>query len=561
MPKELYNEGRVVGLSSYEVYVKEHDSVSPDTDPATEREWLASMMGSGSSMLLKIPANTEHKETDNWIYEVALPTNTNLTAASTVIASYFRGQGRYSKSDVWADGIASYGDLIKSDKLFGYVGPTGSVPTDTLDDWTKAEKLELAQYMKIIDGVIIQPGTWSASGKTPPAKNLQPDLSSYPRIRLHMRGRIESSFQVLLTGFMIKSVVVGQSGIDTSTNTMNPEDGDFLGPAVYPWANKICFYVPSSYINYFTTQAYKRRLPLSSSEKVVDDAPIIDMKTTNPKDYYETGYSLQYYGVDGSKQQDDVNVTYLTSVSDTEAVLTVYQRSEKFPPALWGTLVTQEGQTKLNPLDCVAPGSVKMFNIKDSKTASDVMNDYQHTFPGTNAMNKTPDGEIQTTDKDGNIVSAAKVTVQDISHDVTVSSHSKAKMVVTQTGSNKSMSLSVSSQLNGGQYAIGTANSNKTVSGMGGKGGTSYVEKRIGGTDNILAPSSTLTWQQLLEALANNCGIDVLGDTLKTLRAGIDKNYVQFPNGLRLYISNTAPTDTDIPDGSIGIGWGFKPKK
>lgn len=39
--------------------------------------------------------------------------------------------------------------------------------------------------------------------------------------------------------------------------------------------------------------------------------------------------------------------------------------------------------------------------------------------------------------------------------------------------------------------------------------------------------------------------------------AGIDhtaNNYIEMKNGVRLYISSTAPTGT-IPDGSIGVGW------
>lgn len=33
-----------------------------------------------------------------------------------------------------------------------------------------------------------------------------------------------------------------------------------------------------------------------------------------------------------------------------------------------------------------------------------------------------------------------------------------------------------------------------------------------------------------------------------------DTNYIEMENGVRLYISSTAPTGT-IPDGSIGVGW------
>ena len=32
-------------------------------------------------------------------------------------------------------------------------------------------------------------------------------------------------------------------------------------------------------------------------------------------------------------------------------------------------------------------------------------------------------------------------------------------------------------------------------------------------------------------------------------------NYIELANGLRFYVSSTEPTDTDIPDGSIGVGW------
>ena len=40
MPKIIYNEGRVVGLSAYETYVKNHIAEDPNTPPASEREWL-----------------------------------------------------------------------------------------------------------------------------------------------------------------------------------------------------------------------------------------------------------------------------------------------------------------------------------------------------------------------------------------------------------------------------------------------------------------------------------------------------------------------------------------
>ena len=47
-------------------------------------------------------------------------------------------------------------------------------------------------------------------------------------------------------------------------------------------------------------------------------------------------------------------------------------------------------------------------------------------------------------------------------------------------------------------------------------------------------------------------------EPIETATNGISEskaNYIELKNGLRLYISSTEPTDTDIPDGSIGVGW------
>lgn len=35
----------------------------------------------------------------------------------------------------------------------------------------------------------------------------------------------------------------------------------------------------------------------------------------------------------------------------------------------------------------------------------------------------------------------------------------------------------------------------------------------------------------------------------------VGSDHIQFSNGLRLYVSATEPTDSDIPEGSIGVGW------
>ena len=74
--RKIYNEGRIQGLSSYEIYAKLHQSVDPNNPPASEREWLASSLAMGASMLLKIEADTNHEDNENWTKDIQFPDNT-----------------------------------------------------------------------------------------------------------------------------------------------------------------------------------------------------------------------------------------------------------------------------------------------------------------------------------------------------------------------------------------------------------------------------------------------------------------------------------------------------
>ena len=75
------------------------------------------------------------------------------------------------------------------------------------------------------------------------------------------------------------------TGLDGSTNTTAPQNGDFLGPGQFPWAAKVIFSVPSSYISFFAAGAYKRKLPTSSSSKADKDTAVIDLQTSKPETY------------------------------------------------------------------------------------------------------------------------------------------------------------------------------------------------------------------------------------------------------------------------------------
>ena len=539
MPRELYNEGRVTGFSAYEIYVKQHASEDPVNPPASEREWLASSLSMGASMLVKIPKNIAHSDDENWMYDVQFPSNTILCAANTIIASFFRGEGVYDGN--WATRVSSYGDLISntsSSSPNGNLNHGSTIPHGTIDEWNDTEKDALADYMKIVDGIIIHPGTWSDSTNKPPQKDFSPNMGDYPRLRLHIRGPLNNDLQILLTGFSIRTVVKGMTGLDGSTNTTAPQNGDFLGPGQFPWAAKVIFSVPSSYISFFAAGAYKRKLPSTAASKTVKDTAVIDMQTSKPETYYETNYT-------GARVE--VSVDDFSTLGDGTAVLTVYQKSSKYPPAIWGTFVDSKGQNHLNPLDVVAPGTVKMFE----DASEDELKDYENTFEGTFSVNKnTQDGTLEIIGPDGTLVPAAEVSVQDATYTSPTSGATKAKILVTKTGKLQGLSLSMSSEITGTQYTIGADSENSVT-----MGNTSYDR----GSQTKLSPSSSnINWAMLLEALANNKSIDVLGDNMKALKSGLNQTfpYIQFKNGLRLYISPTEPTpSSSIPVGSIGIGW------
>lgn len=502
-------------------------------------------------MLLKIEADTNHEDNENWTKDIQFPDNTLLCAANTIMASFFTGEGEYGVQQSatmhpnWANRVSDYGSLISNtDELHPdeEVGPTGNVPTQAsaIQNWPQAQKDKLANYMKIVDGIIIQPGTWEPSKNNPPSRDLAADLGTYPRIRLLFKGPITTDFEVLLTGFSIRAVVVGETGLAGSTGTTGftrPENGDYLGPGQFPWANKVIFSVPSSYIAYFASGAYTRKLPVSAGEyQTVKDTAVIDMKTTQPETYYTTNYP-------NARVQTDVSE--FTTLGDGTAVLTVYQKKDIYPPALYGTFVDSNGTNYLNPLDVVAPGTIKMFE----NATEEELKDYEDTFDGTFGMNKNDDGTIGVLDKKDNLVPAADVTVQDVDYTNPGGSSVTAKKVITKTGTKQAQSISISGDVAGNQYTVGSDTSSATT-----VGNTSAI---LGALQKVIPDSSNVTWAALLEALANNKSIDILGDNLKYVKAGLPRNYIQFPNGLRLYISSTEPPDKDVPEGSIGIGWGF----
>ena len=389
MPSNIYNEGRVVGYSAYEVYVRHCLSEDPTIEPASETEWLASSLAFGASLLLKVSADSTSGF--HW-RDFLLPNKTNLCAANTIIGSFFIGEGEFGSYTVdgnaystspWASKIVKYGAAIRNDNT---ASPSGDIPSQRLSSsipkvgakLSDDDIQRLGEYAKLIDGNIIAPGTWTNSTSGNPKKTFSPDLGDRGMVRLLFSDKVEHDFWLLLTGFSLSGVVRGETGIDSSVDTDSPQDGDYLGPATFPWSNKIILSVPPAFLKYYYDSGYIRRINNGPSTEVKSHA-IIDMATTNPKTYYEDNDDV-------SDSQVPLSISKLRIASDDAAILTVYQRSSLFPPALYGVRAVANAddtssENKLNPLDTVAPGTLKLFQNLQEADAYEQSKNFETQIP------------------------------------------------------------------------------------------------------------------------------------------------------------------------------------
>ena len=242
MPRILYNEGRVVGYSAYEEYVRQALQQDPNSTPATEKEWLASTISIGSSMLLHIQPD----EANSLIRDFKLPETSRLFAANTIIGSFFEGKGHNPTDSPWCDYVESYGNLISNTSGAHPTTDATTYPnTEDSEEYKQKVDNQIKQYLKIKDGVVIKEGTWTDSTKIPPAEVLTSTNNNPPIVRLSFESKIDTDFYILLSGFTDKAVIKGVTNIENQTETQSPQNGDFLGPAVFPWANKIIFTLSS----------------------------------------------------------------------------------------------------------------------------------------------------------------------------------------------------------------------------------------------------------------------------------------------------------------------------
>lgn len=246
MSKEIYNLGRVTGLSAYEMAMKHQLATYPELPLLTEREWLAATLASGSSMILKIPRGTSAG-----VHVYVMNTNCTLCAGTNLIAYPFLGECECDISG-WATKVTSYGELVPNN---AELHPTTNIP---LPDHDISAEMKLAitklkEYVKIVDGVIYQAGTWTENteGDTP-FMDFRPELDKGSSIVLYFREDIKQDLYIMFTGLVNRSVIAGVTKLDSSPlNSPKPYNGDFLGPEVFPWANKIMFTIPTSFMQLY----------------------------------------------------------------------------------------------------------------------------------------------------------------------------------------------------------------------------------------------------------------------------------------------------------------------
>lgn len=608
MAKEIYNEGRVVGLSAWEIYVKNAlgDGVLPENIP-DERHWLSNMIGSGASMILKVPTGTTEG-----VHDYVLPSGSELAAAGVIVASPFLGECAWdTDTGSWATKVTSYSPLIlnepgqdKSPSADGSIVPY----SDTYSNLTYASAV--AEFVKITDGIVFtRNAKWIPTGNVP-EKDINPNFNdSAAVVRLYINSDVNYDIYILLTGFTNKRILQGLSGyaraeggvsVGGSTDTTNNhwENGGMLGPEIMPWASKIIFTVPSS--TYNLANSLTRTIPSDDEyeAKTIDGFvfkdvtatvkanSFIDLNSIDITDYYtQHTFNTSPTLVENVTKlalglNDSYNslVAWYPGMTAAQIKATATDDSSKiFPPALYAAQVTATGSQTLVPLDVAAPGTVKGF---DDPT---VAYNYKTQMPNNyavyhNTVNNTFSYVIQGDSDPTHWSGSAKIEY--LTGDYPI--------VTVTAGSVKSKAISLTAS-DFTDYSLTGANGIETAE---------------------FGPTNYLSWAAMLKALKSGKKMNVLGNRLKAVgteletnnKIGIDTtndaiaeigatkvtinpgatgvgittttsnnsnvatldngtsikvgtNFIEFSNGKRLYISMTDPGNTNVPDGSIGIGW------
>ena len=526
MAQEIYNEGRVVGFSAYEIFKRQClDKGIPETDIPDERTWLSSMLGIGASLILQIEAGTTAG-----VHDYVLPANSTLTAAGVIFANPFMGSCVFDNTlgaPKWSTKITSYGPLIKNETGSGNHPTSSDVPYGTYSADTY--KSEISEFIKISDGIaFVNHADWINTDDGTPYEDINPEFgSSDTIIRLYFRENVTNAFSILFTGFLNSSVLAGISGWaqddsgtaiggSTDTDNNNWKNGGHIGPELIPWANKIVFSVPS-YI-YNIADSISRTIPedITSDTLTVygfnfdnmqdhklNTNSAIDFNSITLTDYY-TVHASEFLGNPLlSETVTDITIpdTRITGYNEiiawypgmtADAIGDATSDINFFPPAIYATQVSLTGENMLVPLDTTAPGTVKCFpNSNQAYAYTQLMPDNYAVYFNTTTNNftfVTPNVSDPT-----QWTGTAKIT-----YDATLPIYEVA------AGSTKAKTVALT-YYNNGTY-------------------TEYGRTGSAGDLSNKAPAGKLVWDDLLTALHDNKAIDLFGTKLRNFATELNSS-------------------------------------
>lgn len=590
MPQEIYNEGRVVGLSAWEIFMKECLSEGMDpSDIPNEAQWLTSMIGMGASMILKIPSGTTAG-----IHDYPLPTGSNLTASGVIIANPFLGDCAFDLTN-WAMKVTSYSPLISNTSSSSPSTGTEQVPSGT---YAIADYGDLvSNFAKIVDGIVYTKNAeWEDTISGTPKKDIDPNFNnSSTVIRLYINTTLTSDVKILFTGFNNKRLLQAVSahseggvGGCTDTEHNNWINGGMLGPEIIPWATKIVFSVPTS--TYNLANSLTRTIPSDTTytaktiggitfKNVTDTVKtnsLIDLNSINLGDYYSVHSSE--FSSSPTLQENVTEVALGLNDSYSEVVAwypgmtaakinAATDSSKIFPPALYATQITSTGTKTLVPLDTAAPGTVKGFkNSTQAYNYTQQMPDnYSIYYNSTNQSftfvtpNQSDSTKWSGTAKIDYLTEPkAQVTAGNASVKVIALSKSNGTDYSTSgTASTTTATAANRGKLNW-DILLNSLKSNATYDFVGDNVRNFAIDldnSRIGTSkaiSNISTTNLTLKGQGIILSSSTSGSDKIITSSGATYKSG--KNYIEFTDGTRLYISKTQPA-SGMRTGDIGIGW------